>query len=158
MALHRKSGALLSERPDIAVISECAHPDILAKRGDTVLSGCSSLWIGTNPNKGLGVFAFNGYTVTRFEPFYPTLRFILPVRVEGLRPFNLIAVWAQNASGGVTRKHQSGPLRRAIGKYREFIKSAPTVIDGDWNSNKIWTSRAAHQSHGQGGHSGGNGD
>jgi len=138
MALHRKADALVSERPDIAVISECAHPEILAKRGDTVLSGCSALWMGTNPNKGLGVFAFNGYTVTRFEPFYPSLRFILPVRVDGPRRFNLIAVWAQNASAGVTRKHQSGPLRRAFGKYREFINSAPTVIGGDWNSNKIW--------------------
>lgn len=138
MALHRKADALLSERPDIAVISECAHPDILAKRGETALADCSTLWMGTNPNKGLGVFAFNDYKVTRIEPFFPTLRYILPLRVNGPRTFNLIAVWAQNASAGVTRKHQSGPLRRALTKYRDFINSGPTVIGGDWNSNKIW--------------------
>ncbi|MET1416540.1 hypothetical protein ABVF61_30010 [Roseibium sp. HPY-6] len=138
MALHRKADALLSELPDIAVISECAHPDILAKRGEIALADCSTLWMGTNPNKGLGVFAFNDYKVTQAEPFFPTLRYILPLRVSGPRTFNLIAVWAQNASAGVTRKHQSGPLRRALTKYRDFINSGPTVIGGDWNSNKIW--------------------
>lgn len=130
--------ALLALCPDIAVISECATPEILLKRGARGISGVQALWMGQNPNKGLGVFAFNGAPLSRHDPFYPTLRYILPVRVGGARPFNLIAVWAQNASGGATRKHQSGPLRRAITKYRDFILSGPTVIGGDWNSNKIW--------------------
>lgn len=138
MALHRKAEALLSQKPDIAVVSECARPDILAERGVTDLEACSVLWMGENPHKGLGIFAFNDFTVSRVEPFYPTLRFVLPARVEGPRTFNLLAVWAQNASAGITRKHQSGPLRRALTKYKTFIDSGPTVIGGDWNSNAIW--------------------
>ncbi|WP_156959009.1 endonuclease/exonuclease/phosphatase family protein [Labrenzia sp. DG1229] len=138
MALHRKVEALLSQKPDIAVVSECARPDILAERGVTDLEACSVLWMGENPHKGLGIFAFNDFTVSRVEPFYPTLRFVLPARVEGPRTFNLLAVWAQNASAGITRKHQSGPLRRALTRYKAFIHSGPTVIGGDWNSNAIW--------------------
>lgn len=138
MALHRKVEALLSQKPDIAVVSECARPDILAERGVTDLEACSVLWMGENPHKGLGIFAFNDFTVSRVQPFYPTLRFVLPARIEGPRTFNLLAVWAQNASAGITRKHQSGPLRRALTKYKTFIDSGPTVIGGDWNSNAIW--------------------
>jgi hypothetical protein len=33
MAFHRKIEAILPLKPDIAVISECATPDILTKRG-----------------------------------------------------------------------------------------------------------------------------
>ena len=38
---------------------------------------------------------------------------------------NLLAVWAQNGSGGVSRKHQLGPLRRALTKYRDFLAERP---------------------------------
>ena len=138
MALHRKADALLVLRPDIAVVCECARPEILARRGAAFLETCSSAWMGDNPQKGLGVFAFNGFTVARAEPFYPTLHYILPVTVSGSRDFNLIAVWAQNVSAGITRKHQSGPLRRALTKYRSLIAPGPTIIGGDWNSNAIW--------------------
>ncbi len=138
MALHRKVDALLRLRPDIAVVSECANPDILAQRGADRLVNGSTLWFGSNPHKGLGVFAFNGFDLQRHDPFYPTLRYVLPVRVDGPGRFNLLAVWAQNASGGNTRKHQLGPLRRALSKYRDFIRSGPLVIGGDLNNNAIW--------------------
>lgn len=138
MAFHRKVDALLRLRPDIAVISECACPDVLAERGADSLTDAAVLWVGGNRNKGLGVFAFNGFRITRHEPFYPTLRYVLPVSVDGPRRFNLLAVWAQNASGGVTRKHQLGPLRRALAKYRDFLLSGPSVIGGDLNNNRIW--------------------
>lgn len=138
MALHRKVDALLALRPDIAVIGECAEPATLQQRGGEALLGTAAVWMGTSRHKGLGVFAFNGYRLSRHELFHPTLRFILPVRVSGPRDFNLMAVWAQNASGGVTRKHQPGPLRRALVKYRDFLASDDTVIGGDLNSNAIW--------------------
>ena len=137
MALHRKVDALMQLRPDIAVISECANPDVLARRGAGQLADAQVIWTGLNPNKGLGVFAFNGFEIARHAPFYPTLRHILPVHITGPRQFSLLAVWAQNASAGVTRKHQLGPLRRALTKYRNFL-SEPAIIGGDWNNNAIW--------------------
>ncbi len=138
MAFHRKAEALRQLQPDIAVISECASPDVLTGRGLVGVSDENCLWIGDNPNKGLAVMAFNGYRVRRSEPYFPTLRFIAPIHVSGPQNFNLLAVWAQNASAGITRKRQSGPLRRSLGKYRDFLTSGQTLIAGDLNNNTIW--------------------
>ena len=138
MALDRKVDFLLDLKPDIAVICECAAPERLRARSKRDWIGTEPVWVGDNPNKGLGVFAFNGFAVTREEPHYPTLRHIAPVRVAGPVVFNLLAVWAQNASGGITRKHQSGPLRRSLKKYSALLADAPSIIAGDFNNNPIW--------------------
>jgi len=105
------------------------------------LSGCRSgdpIWIGDNPNKGLAVFAFNNYGARLADPFYPTLRYVAPVQITGPTECNLLAVWAQNASGGVSRKHQLGPLRRALAKYTHFLAERPSVVAGDFNNNAVW--------------------
>ena len=117
MALHRKFDAVLRLKPDIAIICECAEPARLAGFAGMNGFGSDAVWIGHNTHKGLAVFAFNGYTVRLAEPFYPTLRHVAPVRITGPLECNLLAVWAQNGSGGVNRKHQLGPLRRALSKY-----------------------------------------
>ncbi len=136
MALHRKFDALLALEPDIAVICECADPSTLRERGLEL--DHDPVWIGRNRHKGLGVFAFNGHRVELAEPFYPTLRFVAPVRVDGPHGLNMLAVWAQNMSGGNTRKLQAGPFRRALTKYRSFLCDGPTVVAGDLNNNVIW--------------------
>jgi exodeoxyribonuclease-3 len=138
MALHRKCDALLALRPDIAVVCECAAPDRFRARGNATWLEGNPVWVGQNPNKGLAVFAFNGYAVHLAEPYYPTLRYIAPVHISGPTEVNLLAVWAQNASGGITRKLQPGPLRRALTKYRGFLSERPAVVAGDLNSNVIW--------------------
>jgi exodeoxyribonuclease-3 len=142
MALHRKAAPLRALAPDVAVICECASPDTLRARGADWLE-CEPVWVGTNPHKGLAVFAFNGYAVRLAAPHWPSLRHIAPVHVTGpmggdATGFNLLAVWAQNASGGTTRKRQPGPLRRALLRYRDFLTERPAVVAGDLNSNAIW--------------------
>ena len=138
MALHRKADALLSLRPDIAVVAECASPERLrsASRWDWIEG--DPVWLGRNPAKGLAVLAFNGYRASLAEGFSPHLRYIAPVHIAGPVGFNLLAVWAQNASAGVTRKHQPGPLRLAMRRYHDFLSGGPTAIAGDFNSNAIW--------------------
>ena len=138
MALHRKIDALLRLRPDIAVISECAMPERLRANGaDRWLEG-EPVWVGENPHKGLAVLTFNGYSARLYQPHHRTLRHIAPVHIAGPVSFNLLAVWAQNASGGVTRKHQLGPLRRALAKYTPDFLADPSVVAGDLNNNAIW--------------------
>lgn len=138
MALHRKWDALMALRPDIAVVPECACPEVLTARGVDGLTPRNMFWMGRNPNKGLGVFAFNGFTLSAVEPFFPTLCFILPIEVRGPTRFHLLATWAQNASAGMSRKHQLGPLRRALTKYRDFLHAAPAFVAGDLNNNIFW--------------------
>ena len=138
MALHRKIDALLDLEPDIAVIGECASPATLRRRGSSDWLEAEPVWIGHNPHKGLAVLTFNGYVGQLHDPFHRTLSYIAPVHIEGPVAFNLLAAWAQNASAGVNRKHQSGPLRRALTKYREFLSQTNALVAGDLNSNTIW--------------------
>ncbi|MBL6651499.1 MAG: hypothetical protein ISP49_07900, partial [Reyranella sp.] len=118
MALERKIDALLALAPDIAVISECAEPGRLRLRSTSPWMQGDPVWIGRNPHKGLAVFAFNGYAVRLAPAYHPSLRYIAPVHVDGPASCNLLAVWAQNASAGVIRKHQLGPLRRGLVRYK----------------------------------------
>ncbi len=138
MALHRKVEALASLNPDVAVISECARPATLRERSTNDWIETEPVWIGRNPNKGLAVFGFNGHCAALASDYTPRLRYVAPVMIEGPCSFNLLAVWAQNASAGVTRKNQPGPLRRALSRYRAFLNPAASVVAGDWNSNAIW--------------------
>jgi exodeoxyribonuclease-3 len=138
MALHRKLDALHRLAPDIAVVSECACPARLQTLG--ALGGISGdpVWVGDNPTKGLAVLAFNGYRLSLAREVYPTLRHLAPVHVTGPATFNLLAVWAQNVSGGNVRKRQAGPLRRGLAKYKRFLSEAPAIVAGDLNNNVIW--------------------
>ena len=138
MALDRKIEALLRLKPDVAVISECASPERLRLRGADAWLEAEPVWVGDNPNKGLIVLTFNTYSARLHHTYYPTFRHIAPVHISGPTPFNLLAVWAQNASGGVIRKHQLGPLRRALAKYTPDFLTEPSIIAGDLNSNAIW--------------------
>ena len=138
MALHRKVDAVLPLRPDLAVISECAKPDLLKHKSERNWFEQKPVWLGGNQHKGLGIFAFNDVTVELLDCYDHNLRYIAPVSVRAREPFNLLAVWAQNASAGITRKRQLGPLRRALSRYRDLLHPGPAVIAGDWNSNAIW--------------------
>lgn len=138
MVLHRKYEALLSLRPDVAVISECAAPERLRRLSGGGWIESEPVWIGHRETKGLMVLAFNGYRAHLSPDYWPNLRYIAPVYIEGAVGFNLLAVWAQNASSGVTRKHQLGPLRRGLARYRSFLAEGATVVAGDFNNNAIW--------------------
>jgi exodeoxyribonuclease III len=138
MAFHRKFEAMMALDPDIAVVAECAAPALLAEHIDLDRLSGKPVWIGDNPHKGLAVFAFNGYSLELSAIYRPGLRFLAPVAVSGPAAFHLLAVWAQNLSGGIRRKRQPGPLRLALSHYRAFLASAPAVVAGDFNNNVIW--------------------
>lgn len=138
MALDRKFDALLEIEPDIAVVCECAEPKRLRERGRFDRLAHDPVWVGRNPNKGLAVFTFNGYTARLSKPYYRTLQYIAPVHVSGPVECNLLAVWAQNASGGAIRKNQAGPLHGALTRYRRFLSDRPAIVAGDLNNNAIW--------------------
>jgi hypothetical protein len=138
MALDRKVEGLLALRPDIAVVSECAEPERLRLRSQGTWIESDPVWIGRNPHKGLAVFAFSGYKARLADGYYPSLRYVAPVHIDGPRPCNLLAVWAQNASAGGIRKYQLGPLRRSLSRYKDFLTSRSAIVAGDLNSNTIW--------------------
>ncbi len=138
MALHRKIDALLSLNPDIAVVSECAEPERLRERiaDHSVID--DFVWVGRNPNKGLAVLTFNGYSARVMAAHDPGLEYVVPVEIRGGVPFTLFGVWAQNLSGGNYRKDQPGPFRLALDRYHELLTAGPAVVAGDLNNNVIW--------------------
>lgn len=54
-----------------------------------------AVWVGRNPHKSLGIFAFNGYAAALSEAYYPVLCYTAPARISGPKDVNLLAVWAQ---------------------------------------------------------------
>jgi len=47
------------------------------------------------------VFTFNSYLARLSESYWPNLRYIAPVHVNGPVAFNLLAVWAQMPAVGL---------------------------------------------------------
>ena len=112
--------------PDIAVLQECARPT-------STSSTC--LWFGDYENQGICVLAGTGYTLEAVLPIPDLPRYVVPVRVRGPESFLLFAVWTHREPTYVE------PVLRAAEAYAELIRSEPTVIMGDFNSNAIWDKR-----------------
>jgi hypothetical protein len=134
MALHRKREPMMGLQPDVAVIPECASPADIRAAG-LYASARAHHWVGNLSKKGLGVFTFGAYTIEPVEQTASAPEFIVPLRVRGPLEFQLLAVWAQSDNGvpGYVAN-----VRRAIEKYDDFIREAPTVIAGDFNSSAFF--------------------
>ena len=138
MALHRKFDALLSLQPDIAIISECAEPDIFLEKLAMSHPPEKIIWIGSNPHKGLCVLAFNDYQISLCDEYDASLRFVAPVIVDGPRSFNLMGVWAQNNNDNIRRKDEPGPLRKSLDLYQHMLRDESAIVAGDFNNNIFW--------------------
>lgn len=130
-ALHNKFDPLLALKPDIAVISECAEPEVLARKCDLPAFSAQPIWSGGNPNSGLGIFFFNGAAGHIHGRLNSGLRLMLPVEVTAPRRFNLLAVWALTG----LRKADPGPLLRALDFHHRFLFKEDAVVAGDFNNN-----------------------
>jgi hypothetical protein len=136
MALHDKYEHLLALAPDLAVIPECANINVLRGKAPRFLP-TSSIWIGDNRHKRLGVFTFGAYRAEQSDIYKNDFPHMWPVRIDGPTQFNLLAVWACHAHENSYEAKQ-GPLMRAMNTYRAFIQEGPTVVAGDFNDNVLW--------------------
>jgi hypothetical protein len=60
MAFHWKYEHLLPLNPDIAIIPECGNIEALEQKAPEYCPS-SAIWIGDNPQKGLGAFTFGPF-------------------------------------------------------------------------------------------------
>ena len=81
--LHRKLGPLLKLKPDIAVVSECAEPEVLERKGGLPAFSAPPVWTGDDLNRGLAVFFFNGAAGRLHGRFDTGLRRAVPVEILG---------------------------------------------------------------------------
>lgn len=132
-AFHTKYQHLIDQLdPDVAIISECAHPDILLKRKVPLAPGTYD-WFGENLQKGLGVFTFHDYRIPVPAGGDLAYKWILPVSITGPQNFNLIAVWARYHEA--KRSGASGPVLDFLERQKKRFLKHPTVIAGDFNSS-----------------------
>jgi exonuclease III len=121
-------------QPSISVLQECPRP-----KGDD----SSTLWFGDNPRLGIAVVASPGYSVSHV-PAREAPRYNIPIQVTGPTSFLLLAVWAKT---DLHFRYVKGVIR-AVECYSDLIAAQPTIIVGDFNSNKIWDyKRPAHLNH-----------
>jgi exodeoxyribonuclease III len=146
MALQDKYEHLMALTPDIAIVAECANVDLMRKKAPRFFP-TSSIWIGDNQHKGLGVFTFGSFTAKQSEIYKDHFPHVLPIRIDGPTQFNLLAVWACHAHANSYEGRQ-GPLMRAMTAYRSFIQDGPTVVAGDFNDNVLWDKPKKLNNHG----------
>jgi endonuclease/exonuclease/phosphatase family metal-dependent hydrolase len=132
MAAHKKIALLRRLRPDIAILPECAAPEIICEKYPGFRFTDAS-WQERSRHKGLGVFSFGAFRLTRSAAFDPRFDVFLPIEVTGSTCFHLLAVWALNfrASSGAT-------MLDALRFYGRFLESAPSVVAGDFNNSVFW--------------------
>ncbi len=123
MRLHAKAGLLRTLAPDVAVVPECARPEVVL-RHEPRLGASGIVWTGRNARKGLAVLSFGRWRVETAAEAARDLGTVLPVRVEGDRSFRLVAAW-------------KSPGGRALGSALEalvpFLSSGPAILAGDFN-------------------------
>jgi exodeoxyribonuclease III len=145
MAFRKKAHHILIHQPDILVVPECEHPDKLRYTADSCVATCS-LWFGTNQNKGLGIFSYNGYRLKLIRIHKPEFRMIVPIRVSNpYTSFTLFAIWANNPKDpdGVYVEQ----VWKAIRHYHKHLKNKQTILAGDFNSNSIWDRKSREGNH-----------
>ncbi len=136
MAFRKKANIILNHKPDILIIPECEHPDKLKFNAGTPLPN-DTLWFGTNPNKGLGIFSYSNFKFKLLNIHNPELQIIIPIAVTGgLFDFTLYAIWANNPTD--PDGQYITQVWKAIHHYDRLLKNRQTILIGDFNSNTIW--------------------
>jgi len=123
-------------QPDIAVYQEMAQPD--------PVSTTNYIWHGDSLNRGIAVCAHKDYHLEAVDLGAP-LRSVLPVRVIGEIEFNLLAVWSRPEKTSYRNYVQE--ILGGLEIHREFLKSGPSVVAGDFNSNARWNKDAGKINH-----------
>ena len=136
MAYRKKDGLILTHKPDIVIIPECEHPGKLKFTTGTP-EPADTLWFGTNPNKGLGIFSYSKFRFKLHKIYNPALKMVIPVSVTGgdLK-IMLYAIWANNPDDPDGQYVEQ--VWKAIHHYEKHITNKQTILVGDFNSNTFW--------------------
>ncbi len=145
MAFRKKAFLITALNPDILIVPECEHPDKFQNISPD-FNPSTSLWFGSNSNKGLGVFSFGDIHLTASDFHNEEFKMIIPLQATTTKlQFNLFAIWANNP------KDDDGAyitqVWKAVNHYEDQIVAERTILVGDFNSNKIWDTTRAHKNH-----------
>lgn len=135
-AFRKKADIILREQPDLLVVPECEHPDKLVFNS-TTLRPNNLLWFGDNKHKGLAILSYNNFKLKLLDQHNTDIKLISPILVTGGQlDFTLFAIWANNRNDPDGQYVEQ--IWKAIKHYDQLLSSGPTILTGDFNSNKIW--------------------
>ncbi len=120
---------------DIAFVQEW-----LPAAQDFERANCAAFRV--NPKKGIALVALNqDYTLTPVDIDRADAHSVVAARVAGPLSFNVVGIWAHPP-------HYSKDVLRSLAACESFIRSAPTVILGDFNSgSKLHKRRRVTKGH-----------
>ena len=121
----RKQSALGWLQPDIAIIPE-ASADFADGLPNAQLS---SLWIGAQAKRGLGVLALNGWSLDRTDVAVEQRLFLPCIATRGSSRIHVIAVCAKRTTDYVS------PTLAALQSLSDFICAGPSIFAGDFNGS-----------------------
>lgn len=149
-ALRKKTEFIDSYSPDILVIQKCEDPSRSTKAYQSWAG--DYLWHGDNKNKGIGIFARNGYgverlnwsgefTLTGIQSKSPALTWtseelksFLPCIING--EYTLLGVWTKaNDSSSIG---YMGQFWKYLQIHKADLIGDKIIICDDFNSNTIW--------------------
>jgi exodeoxyribonuclease-3 len=131
-----KNQRILSLKPDILLVAECECSEKL-KFGKLTPEPNDHYWYGENTNKGICLFSYSDYKIELLDSHNSRFKYILPYKVSNTKEaFILFAIWAMNDKENWVARY-IGQVWLAINYYTELFRE-PTILFGDFNSNKIW--------------------
>jgi len=134
--LGEKAALLRRLAPDVAVVPECACPEVLLRRAID-LDVCALAWDGVRPDRGLGVLAFPPWRVA-VDPLHRLQAgSTLPVRLSGPASLRLVAVWAMPPWLRRPRHAPTEPLADGLARLRGLLAEDPAVLAGDFNRTLV---------------------
>ena len=132
-ALRNKLQMLQTFNADLYVIQECEDPLRCASE-DYRAWAENHLWVGTNKNRGLGVFAKPGIQLEAVPLETAPLELFLPCKING--SISLLAAWTREANSPTFR--YIGQLWKFLQEHNHFLAAENAALIGDLNSNACW--------------------
>ena len=132
-ALRKKLSAISALRADVYVIQECEDP-ARCSAPEYRAWATNYLWVGTNKNKGLGIFADANIPLEKIDLDLGSLELFLPCKVA--KTFTLLAAWTRQANSPTFG--YIGQLWKLLQQYPEFFREGEAALIGDLNSNARW--------------------
>lgn len=139
-ALRKKLDAVRTLNADVYVIQECEDPERCTDKEYQAWAE-NHHWIGSNKNRGLGVFAKRDIVLAKHHLDQCSFELFLPCIIAG--NIALLAVWTRYS---LTQRY-IGQLWSFLQLHKEFLRCENAICIGDLNSNVCWDYKHQWWSH-----------
>jgi hypothetical protein len=117
---------------DIAIVQECSRPGATDDQ---------CIYFHKLGSKGVAVITKEPWRVEAATPNEHVLDSAYPVLVSGPQSFHLLAIWAQRSPTYVRA------ILGALDDYGDFLRAAPSIVIGDFNSHLRWDRNDRNANH-----------